>query len=314
MRYLWLPLLGAVALVGCAQTTLTESGNLAKAGQTAAAQMHAAATLSADQTAALKMATAFHRGFMAAGAPTATQQSIDANITAIETELESRAQFLDSLGNAYAGLGALSSYGGVSAFDAAYASLMTDSNALLKTLKAHPLPAVVPADVETMSAVFVGLVQKKQIMAASKAMRSPLNAVIAALSDNEAAFTGLSDICVRQTRDAAIDLYASHMLSVTPVLDQLAAPLSLKSAANADQLAASNPRVMSGLAAVVAQQADHQDQLVVATYDKSLAALKALLPLHDALEKGGAVDLTTISAVTAEIQTLATQLKSAKGH
>jgi len=314
MRYLWLPLLGAVTLAGCAQTTLTQAGNLAKAGQTAAAQMHAAATLSADQTTALKMATAFHRGFMASGAPTATQQSIDANIANIETELSARAQFLDSLGNAYAALGALSSYGATSAFDTAYASLMTDSNALLKTLKAKPLPNAVPAAVETMSTLFVGLIQKNQVIAASKAMRTPLNAVIAAMSDNEAAFTGLNDICARQTRDAAIDLYASHMFSVTPVLDQLAAPLGLKSVANADQLAAANPRVMRGLTAVVAQQADQQDHLVISTYDKSIAALKALLPLHDALEHGSAMDQSRISIITVQIQSLVTQSKPTKGN
>jgi hypothetical protein len=314
MRYLWLPLLGAVTLAGCAQTTLTQAGNLAKAGQTAAAQMHAAATLSADQTTALKMATAFHRGFMASGAPTATQQSIDANIANIETELSARAQFLDSLGNAYAALGALSSYGATSAFDTAYASLMTDSNALLKTLKAKPLPNAVPAAVETMSTLFVGLMQKNQVIAASKAMRTPLNAVIAAMSDNEAAFTGLNDICARQTRDAAIDLYASHMFSVTPVLDQLAAPLGLKSVANADQLAAANPRVMRGLTAVVAQQADQQDHLVISTYDKSIAALKALLPLHDALEHGSAMDQSRISIITVQIQSLVTQSKPTKGN
>jgi len=84
--------------------------------------------------------------------------------------------------------------------------------------------------------------------------------------------------------------------------------------ANADQLAAANPRVMRGLTAVVAQQADQQDHLVISTYDKSIAALKALLPLHDALEHGSAMDQSRISIITVQIQSLVTQSKPTKGN
>src|SRR5580698_2779489 len=48
---------------GCANTTLTDGANLAKAGQTATAQMQQNVTLSSDTMAALRKAVAFNDGY-----------------------------------------------------------------------------------------------------------------------------------------------------------------------------------------------------------------------------------------------------------
>jgi hypothetical protein len=310
-------LIAGTLLNGCTQSTLTAATSLSKAGQAAATQMEQNATLTSNQFAALQTAEIFHRNFVANRSPdnVAADKQIDQNLAELQKQLTARAKFLDSLSAAYAALGVLAGYDASGSFATAYAGLVTDANGLLTALKRTPIPSGTANDIQQIGGLIVGLVQQHQIIEASRKIRPVLEAVITAMADktSEAQFIGLLTIASQETLVAASDLYSAHLYSVSPLIDRMGMPLGLTSASNVDQLVDKNPNVRSGMNAVLSARTANQTQIITANYEKSIAALQALLPLHDALEKGAPLDLTQISAIISELQSLSNALKQAKG-
>jgi hypothetical protein len=320
LRLLLIPtaLAATFLLGGCqSQSTLTAASTLSKAGQAAAVQMEQNATLSSSQFSALQTAEIFHRNFVPNRSPenAAADQPIDTALANLQRELTAYAKYLDSLASAYTALGSLATYNSSSEFTTAYSTLVTNTNSLLKTVGQKPLSSPISGAVQNLGGLVLGYIQQQQVIENSKLIRATLQAVIngMASSDAEARFTGFLDVANRETRTAAMDLYSTHVYSITPLLDQIGEPIGLKSASNADQIAAGNPNVMNGINAVLQAQFVQQNQAIAANYEKSVAALKALLPLHDAVEEGKPLDLADLSMQISQLQSLANALKPAKG-
>ncbi|MFZ0053176.1 MAG: hypothetical protein WAK96_15480, partial [Desulfobaccales bacterium] len=70
--------------------------------------------------------------------------------------------------------------------------------------------------------------------------------------------------------------------------------------------------LISGLRNVAIELANEQSDQMKASYDKSVAALKALVPLHESLENGAPLNLDTVLSITSQLQTIATSLQPAK--
>jgi hypothetical protein len=313
-------LLVAVAAVsGCAQQALTAGSNLGTAGNKAALAMEQAAVLSSDQVTQLQTARQFDAAFTAVAgghAANANQAMTDqesAKIADLEDQLAKRAQFLDSLAKTYAALGALASYNAAGDFNTAFGGLVADANGFLKAVERPQLPTQATNVIEQVGGLFVSYLQSRQVIAASKAIRGPLNAVTAAMEARQDSYLGLQDIYVRATREAAVDLYSRNLLSVSPVLDQIGGPLGLKSVANADQLVHTNKASQAGINAAIHARITQLTANIGATYKKSLEALEALPEMHNHLENGVPLDLSEISRIVSELQNLAKNIKQTKG-
>jgi hypothetical protein len=312
-------LVALAAVSGCAQQTLMSGSNLGTAGNKAALAMEQAAVLSSDQVTQLQTARRFDAAFTAVAgghAANANQAMTDrenAAIATLEDQLAKRAQFLDSLAKTYAALGALASYNAAGDFNTAFGGLVADTNGFLKAVKQPQLPAQATNVIGQVGGLFVSYLQSRQAVAASKAMHDPLNNGITAMRAGQEFYLGMQDIYVRETREAAVDLYSKNLLSVSPVLDQIGSPLGLKSVANADQSVHANKASQAGINAVISARITQLTANTGATYKKSLEALEALPKMHDQLENGAPLDPNQISSIVSELQDLAKNVKQTKG-
>lgn len=311
------PVILAVALIlgGCSAATVSGGASLAKAGQTASLQMEQNATISADTMLRLRKAVAFNAGFNnASGDPNV--RTFLSNVDAIRVALSSYGRMLESLSASYGALGDLASYDASGNFNSAFASLVKDSNQFLKTAgSSTQIPQAAASAVETGGGIAIGLVQARDVKQASRNIKALLLTVIPVLEDPK---TRQNMILVNQQisgqiSQAARVLFATGVYSYSPLLDDLGAPLNLKSIPSADTAVAGNARLKAGLLNVVTEEANAQAEQMAASYDKSLAALRALVPLHDSLENGAPLNLDTVIAITSQLQALAASLQAAKG-
>jgi hypothetical protein len=315
----WKVMLAAVAatiaLSGCSSVTLTAGANLAKVGQTTADQMEQNATISVDAMSGLRKAVAFNDGFNnAIGNPASA--SFLKSMTDVQTKVSQYAKMLESLSAAYAALGDLASYDAVGGFNTAYAALVKDSNQFLQTTGTPKrIPATASSVVAAGAGVFVGYVQAEKVKDASRAIEKWLRAIIPILDDPATRKLLIlnKQAAVAQISQAAATLFATGVYSYDPLLDVLGAPLNLKSTAQSDAVVAKNPKIKSGLSNVAIELANEQSDQIAAAYDASVAALKALLPLHQSLENGAPLNLGTLQTIVDRLQSIATSIETTKG-
>jgi hypothetical protein len=116
-----------------------------------------------------------------------------------------------------------------------------------------------------------------------------------------------------QIDQAAETLFFSGVYSYSPLLDDLGGAMNFKSNPQSDSVVVKNPKLQRGLRNVAIETASEQSDQLVASYDKSVAALKALIPLHESLEKGAPLNVDTLLAIVNQLQTISTSLQTAKG-
>jgi hypothetical protein len=301
-----------VVLSGCAGQTLTSGATLAKAGQSAATQMEQNITLSGSSLTSLRQAVAFNDGFNNQ-VGNADSAAFLANIATIQANLGQYSKLLKSLSAAYAALGDLASYDATGSFNIAIGNLATDSG---KFASAVGRPITVPSDVTSgvkqVGAFFIGYFQADEVKDASAKIETLLKQIIPIL-DDPATRTKLIPVQTEvtgQINQAAATLFDQGIYSYDPLLDSLGAPLGMKSTAASDAAVAQNKRVQAGLRNVANEFASAQTASA-ASYDKSLAALKALVPLHESLQNGAPLNLDTLSRIVSQLRTLAISLQPA---
>ena len=312
---LFIIIASALALGGCASATLTTGANLAKVGQTTAAQMEQNATISSTTMLSLRKAVAFNDGFNAQPGNPASKTFLT-NVDSIQSKISQYAKMLDSLASTYSALGDLASYDAVGTFNTSFATFDQDANKFLQSVKSSfQIPQETASAVRIGGGIVIGFIQAHEIKDASRIIKAKLQIIIPIMDDpntkkllllNKREITGLID-------QAAATLFACGVYSYGPLLDDLGAPLNLKSNSQTDAIVAKNSKLKSGLMNVAIELAKDQSDQMEASYDKSVVALKALVPLHESLEKGGPLNLDTVIAITSQLRTIATSLQTTKG-
>lgn len=304
------------ALGGCATQTLTAGQTLAKAGEAAATQMQQNALVSSDNLQSFKGAVAFNDGYNNdIGDPNSAR--LLGSIADIQTKLASLSKMLSSLGAVYTDLGNLSSYDASGSFNSSLSSLTQAANG---ACAAFGSPACVPGAAATVGGSLGGFVlqemQANDVKAGSAAIRVVLQNVITVLdsSTQRDALVLDKQLVNGQLDQASAVLFNSGTFSYDPLIDELGAPLGFKSTTNSDTAVRGSAKLKAGLNNVVLQSADAQLDAIGASYDASLAALKALIPQHQKLENGAPLDTSTITAITAQLQVIATALTPSKGN
>jgi hypothetical protein len=308
-------LTAAVLVSACSSATLSNGAALAKTGQAAATQMEQAATLSAATYTALKNAVTFDAGFANDIDDPDTQDFLKQEAQ-IQTALSAYGTMLEKLGNAYAALGALSSYDANGTFSSATSSLCGAASNLVASM---PKSGSTSTNICQGASFGIGQIasafQAHQVVDASNEIEAVLNAVIPVLSDpdrrNLIVLNG--QLVQRQIVSAAKDLYASGIFSCGPLLTQLGAPLNLAPVSGADGIVAKHVNVQRGCLAVVSGTAQDSVNAVGPAYDKSVAALSALRDQHEKLKAGVPLDLDTINMILANLQGAAAKLQPPKG-
>lgn len=309
-------IVAALGASACSTATLTAGASLSQAGQTASMQMSQNVELSTSTMVSLRQAVAFSDGFNNQ-IGNADSQTFLTNEAAIEQKLSQKAKMLDSLASAYSALGSLSSYDASGAFNTSINALAGDATAFGKTIDPKfAIPSQAITGVGQLGGLVLSAEQASEVKDASSKIEAILKSVIALLDDphtrsllvmNSAEVTGVIG-------QAADETFASNVYSYDTLLDAIGAPLNLKSNSGSDAVVSKNANLQRGLRNVAVEMTQEQVDAIGASYDKELSALKALLPLHDNLQNGAPLDLDAVISATAQLQTIATALKPAKGR
>jgi len=312
--------IGPVALAltllgGCTTQSLSAGVDLSKAGVAASTQMEQNATLSDDALASLQTAVAFNDGFNNQ-IGNASSAAFLKHEQSIHDKLQKYGKMLDSLSGAYTALGSLSSYDASGTFNTSIKSLATDANNFGKSVDpGFSIPSEVANGVGAVGGIIIANWQAQQVKDGSRQIEVVLQTVIATLDkpDTKDLLTMNRRVDEGLIDQAAEEALSANVFSYTPMLDSIGAPLKLKAATGADALVAKDTRVRAGLLNSVRVQTDAQLDALDASYDNSLSALKALIPLHENLQNGAPVDATQVNAIIGQLQTIAASVQPAKG-
>ena len=300
--------------VGCVSSALTAGSNLATAGQAATAQMAQNATISNTTLANVKRAVAFTDGYN--GVPgNATSAALVTQVSTLQTNLNQYGKVLNSLSSAYAALGSLSSYNGAGDFSTAVGTLDTDFNAFTKSVHSSvSVPQDVGAVVGAAGGVIITAIQAQDVKTASAKIEVVLNQLIVVLSDPVVKdnVIGAQGLLQGDMAIAGQTLFNSHVYSYGPLMNQLGAPLALTASASSDSVVNSDPHVLAGLRNVELEEINEQISSTSTSYDASLSALKALVPLHESLAKGEPLNAAALSSIVSQLQSIATTIQSSQ--
>jgi hypothetical protein len=302
-----------VLLGGCTQTTLTAGGDLGTAGQKAALAMKQATVLSDDQLAGLQRAMTFHNRYIAAKANVTPDETTAKAVADFEAIVATQNKFLESLAATYAALAALADSDPGVKFNTAFAGVVTDTNSFTKALSPNStgLPKTPTTVVQQVGSFLVSLLQRQQVIKASEQIRVPLQAAIDTMSQQEQVYEVTLHIYVAENRKALSDLYRAHLLSCAPVVDGMGSVISEKSVPNTDQLLNSSKALAAATEPFCdpSQAMQRLETQLIESYETSLKALRALLPLHDKLEAGETLDLSSLIGLVNQIKPLAQLIK-----
>ena len=305
-----LSILLIINLAGCTtSTTLTNGASLAKAGQTAAAQMQQNVTLSGDSILQLKKAVAFNDGYNNMVGNTNSQVFL-ANIQSIQGKLTQYGNWLQSLSSSYSALGDLAGYDASGNFDSSITSLAGDTTNFANGIgKPIAIPADVTSGVKAIGGILIGAEQAGEVKRASRSIECILTNVITMLEDpnTKQQMVAIHEDVTGQIDQAAEVLIYNGIGSYSPLLNELGAPLGITATSNSDEIVKTNKQMLAGLMNVEIESVNQQISAQESNYDQSLSALKALVTLHESLQKGSPITLTTITNITSQLQAIASQ-------
>jgi hypothetical protein len=292
---------------------LSNAVKLSRVAQAAASQMQQNASVTADQYTLLKDAVTFDAAFSRDPDNPSTSNFLQQEMQ-IQSKLSVYAGMLGRLASAYAALGDLAGFDGSGNFSSAIGMLCSSGNTLLAALnQTQQIPADACAGLPVGGGLIIRAVQA-QVASASDQIEAVLKTLIPVL-DNPTTRTLIvlnGELVQRQIISAAKELYASGVYSCSPLLDELGAPLGLKTISGVDAVVRNNRNLRNGCLAFVSATARETAGSVGGAYDTSIAGLKALIPLHDSLRAGAPLDLTAISAIITSLQGLAARLQPFK--
>ena len=309
-------LLSVVALLSaCASNTLSVGASLSKAGQAASSQMEQNIGLSDGFVETTKEAIVFNDAFNGVPGNPASATAIN-QIGGIQIGLRQYTSLLDNLAATYAALGYLSTLDDTSAFNSGIDSLAASTNAFAQAVHSTvTIPTAVPGVVRTIGGVVITQVQANDVIAASRQIEATLKTIILILDDPKTKPMLVSPLTqyTGQIGQTVQTLWDARVYSVTPIFDQFGSIFGLQSTSTASTDAKSNPKLFAGINAVIAQRVNNQISSYSASYDKSLAGLKELVHLHDSLQAGQPLDLTTLISIVGQLQTIAASFKPING-
>lgn len=303
-------ILSSILLAGCANQTLTAGAGLASAGQTAASQMSDSVSVSSSSLQQVRSALAFEDGY---NHQIGASQNLQGQIATYQKNLAIYSKMLLSLHSAYAALGSLSGYNAAGNFSTAISGLAGDVNAFAKATgsKTPPLPSYAGNVVGAVGGQALAYYQGQRVKKASSKISEQLSQIITILSEPQVRnrVVPAQQLIQGDINQAATTLFNAHLYSYAPLVDQLGAPLGLKTLPNADATIEKDARVSAGLRNVEQAMSASQVEAIGQLYDANLSALRALLPLHKQLENDRPLNTTAIAAILSQIETLAAQIK-----
>jgi hypothetical protein len=309
---LFIIIVSALALGGCASATLTAGVNLSKVGQTTATQMEQNATVSSAAMLSFRKAVAFEDAY---NNQIGTSTQLLTHIDAIQNAISQYAKMLDSLASTYSALGDLASYDAVGSFNTSFATFDKDANNFLHSVQpSSQIRQETASAVQAGVGIAIGLIQAHEVKNASRTIKTKLQIIIPIMDDPQTKklLVFNKQETTKDIEQAAETLFDNGVYSYGPLLDDLGAALNLKSNSQSDAIVANNANLLRGLRYVAIELANEQSDQMEGSYDKSVAALKALVPLHESLEKGAPLNLDTALAITNQLRTIATSLQPAR--
>jgi len=234
------------------------------------------------------------------------------HVASVQSKISQYAKMLDSLASTYSALGDLAAYDAAGSFNTSVKALDKDANAFFQSVQSNiQIPQEAASAVEVGGGIVIGLIQADRIKNSSKIIRAKLQMIIP-IVDNPKTKNLLilnKELTTEQLNQAAETMFDCGVYSYGPLLDDLGVPLNLKSNSQSDAVVANNEKLKRGLRNVADELGNQQIDQMAASYDKSVTALKALVPLHESLEKGAPLNLDTVLAITSQLQTIATSLQ-----
>ena len=112
-----------------------------------------------------------------------------------------------------------------------------------------------------------------------------------------------------QNRAAVAQMLMSHgVLDATPLLNQMGSDAGLQGAPDAADIIRKNTRLSNGLEQVIVYRMQNNLLAIDKGYDATCKAIRELIHLHEQLEKGEPVTVSSVRQAIVELQSIAEQL------
>ena len=308
-------LLLLLALGGCPQKALPTAAKLSQAGQDTATQIQTAAILTDDQLLSIHKTLAFHNAYSDArakrpiGSRPLDKPLLD-KIDTLQKLLVADANWLTSLRNAYAALGALATYDASGNFLTAFNELSTSTTSLLTAFGKTAPPAVLSNIFQYAGEKAVAFAQTQKVIAASKAIQTELDRAIGVLSEAKIKihYTSLQEEYIELIKLTATILIKKGVLSIKPLANDIGSTFGTVASANADKIVQGNSELQAGFCGEIMEMAKLQAQQVEKAYDKSLEASRALKKVHADLEASAQLDMTQVTAIVEQLKAIVAKI------
>jgi hypothetical protein len=300
-----------VLLAGCSGGVVTDAVDLSRHGKEAAAAAEQASVASAAEYAGYRRSEIFRHAFVGLQSPTDLFALEDKN----QAELAARARVFASLANTYAALGSLAGYNAPQAFEGDLSDLFANVNAFQQIVKGPQIGARTESLVKPVLGAVGGWIQSEKIIKASDQIRAQVENIIAIMSDPEyrTQFVETKKMIVAESGGTAALLMQRGLLSPKPVIEEMGAPFGLAVSENFRDVLGRDEMARRGISAVAQYRQKLAADAVETSYDAALKALKELLPLHDRLRAGQALDFAQLNETVRQLQTVAAAIDSSLG-
>jgi hypothetical protein len=228
---------------------------------------------------------------------------------ALARAIELRATALDQLGKAYKALKIEADYDAradlVGATNGAIDGVNNFAAAIAAIGGGAPGAALITAPLQKITGFGAGLLadraQRKRLLRGSHVIAAATRRFRDALAVEAFVFDGLADYIEKNRTVAKLTLLDAGLVSNQEVVQGLGATLGLKPITTVDPVVAKSPAAKGAIAAVVQAQSRAEVYRVRAKYRAALAALDALIQLHEDLESEAPLSLADVTRFLAEL-------------
>jgi hypothetical protein len=237
-------------------------------------------------------------------------------LTVTENALSARANLMAQLANVYSSFGALASYDAQGNVTGSINGLAGAGNDFAHAVgvTGNPIPEVAGSVIANAGGLIASDIQKHKVKAASAEIRERLTMLVPLLQKEQSTMVDLQRGLGASVGSAAVELWNHGIGSPDPIFaDDIGTfglqyvPGSYKTACKQfppSQQQVCFTSVQQGVVDVVQLRAQRDVETQIRVLNSNIQAIQALLDAHEKLEAGDPIDLATLSANIADMQSI----------
>ncbi len=305
---LCLPLI--VAAAACSTVNLGDTAKLAQAGQASTASLTQFYSQSRSDLPAVLEIEVLRSALQRDVSPPSPQMI--ANVERVRRSLALRAQMGRELSQLYDSLYELAATDYPAGFRTATASLNGNISAFATAIgEQNP---VTDAQLTAFNSLFSLLIRERQrarVRVANRIVLRQLELLQPLLQRDREVVTSLREAMARQTEEGGIALWRTGNVSAKPLLARYGGIAGLEPVNREEVYTFSNPALREAVPALIRFRLRQISAAEAARYEAMETAVAGLIRRHREIEAGSPINLTTLLAMVAELQTLRNDIEAA---